>query len=138
MLNALAAWGINAISRFNGMFAIALWDRKEHRLLLARDRYGMKPLYYSRYGRSFAFASEQKAILADAAKSREIDLPAMLEYFTFQNFFTERTLTGGRPNTAAGHYPTLELRAPNLPSSSIDIGISVFGAGRARQSPRLR
>ena len=68
------------------MFAIALWDRKERRLLLARDRYGVKPLYYSRYGRCFAFASEQKAILSDPAKPKDVYLPAMLEYFTFQNF----------------------------------------------------
>ena len=110
VLNALAAWGVDAISRFNGMFAIALWDRKERRLLLARDRYGVKPLYYSRYGRCFAFASEQKAILSDSAKPKDVDLPAMLEYFTFQNLFTDRTLTKDIRLLPPGCYLILDLK----------------------------
>ena len=110
VLNALAAWGVDAISRFNGMFAIALWDRKERRLLLARDRYGVKPLYYSRYGRCFAFASEQKAILSDPAKPKDVDLPAMLEYFTFQNLFTDRTLTKDIRLLPPGSYLILDLK----------------------------
>ena len=46
VLSALAEWGADALLKFNGMFALAFWDRKEKRLLLARDRYGIKPLYY--------------------------------------------------------------------------------------------
>jgi asparagine synthase (glutamine-hydrolysing) len=61
VLHALCAWGSEALKRFNGMFALALWDRKEKVLLLARDRYGIKPLYIGRQGKLFAFGSEQKA-----------------------------------------------------------------------------
>ena len=57
VLNALGAWGIKALDRFNGMFALALWDRREQKLLLARDRYGIKPLYYSERNGVFAFGS---------------------------------------------------------------------------------
>src|SRR5471030_2400131 len=46
VLNALIAWGVKGLERFNGMFGLALWDRQEQTLLLARDRYGIKPLYY--------------------------------------------------------------------------------------------
>ncbi|HEY6512505.1 MAG TPA: asparagine synthase (glutamine-hydrolyzing) [Burkholderiaceae bacterium] len=109
VLNALAAWGTEAIRRFNGMFALALWDRRERRLLLARDRYGIKPLYHANQGGHFAFASEHKAILAIPGFERRLDAPALREYLTFQNFFTERTLLRGVAMLPAGHYALLEL-----------------------------
>jgi asparagine synthase (glutamine-hydrolysing) len=95
VLKAFAAWGQKALERFNGMFALALWDRERKELLLARDRYGIKPLYYTRIGDKFLFGSEIKAILANGEYRTEIDLEGLLEYFTFQNFFTDRTLFKG-------------------------------------------
>lgn len=108
VLNALARWGTAAIQRFNGMFAFALWDRRERRLLLARDRYGIKPLYVLQQGALFAFASEQKAILAIPGVQRRVDKPALMEYFTFQNFFTDRTLLEGMRIVPAGHWGVLD------------------------------
>jgi asparagine synthase (glutamine-hydrolysing) len=92
VLKALAQWGEKAFNRFNGMFALALWDRQKKELLLARDRYGIKPLYYAQVGNKFIFGSEVKAILADPAYRTEMDREGLLEYLTFQNFFTDRTL----------------------------------------------
>ena len=109
VLNALAAWGTAALQRFNGMFALALWDRRERRLLLARDRYGIKPLYFAQQGRVFAFGSEQKAILAVPGIERRLDKPALLEYFTFQNFFTDHTLLEDLRILPAGHHAVLDL-----------------------------
>ncbi len=113
VLYALVHWGPAALNRFNGMFAFALWDRKERRLLLARDRYGIKPLYIARQGGSFWFASEQKAILSDARFRRALDKPALLEYFTFQNIFTDRTLLEDIQLLPPGHYITIDLGAGN-------------------------
>ena len=62
VLNAWHAWGTDAVLRFNGMFAFAIWDRKERKLFLVRDRYGIKPLYYAIFGNVVLFGSEQKAI----------------------------------------------------------------------------
>ena len=92
VLNSFIEWGPRCIHRFNGMFAYALWDKKERVLHFARDRYGIKPLYYGQWGNTFTFASEQKAILENPIAKIEIDKKALLEYFTFQNIFTNRTL----------------------------------------------
>lgn len=113
VLYAMACWGTDALRRFNGMFAFALWDRLERRLLLARDRYGIKPLYIGTQGRRVCFASEQKAILADPSFIRTLDTPALLEYFTFQNIFTSRTLLKNIHLLPAGHYATLDLETKN-------------------------
>jgi asparagine synthase (glutamine-hydrolysing) len=112
VLNAFAAWGTDALMRFNGMFAFALWDRQEQRLLLARDRYGIKPLYYSLTSDHLLFGSEQKAMLAHPGAPRSIDKAALLEYFTFQNIFTDRTLVENIRLLPAGHYGWFDLRLP--------------------------
>lgn len=109
LLNALAAWGTKALLKFNGMFAFALWDRKEKRLTLGRDRYGIKPLYFCRRGNRFAFASEQKALRTLPDFAPRIDRQGVLEYFTFQNIFTDRTLIEGVELLPAGYYATLDL-----------------------------
>lgn len=92
VLNAWVEWGQDCVVKFNGMFAFAIWDKREQSLYLVRDRYGIKPLYYAQWGDIFLFASEQKAILEHPVSKRELDKKALLEYFTFQNIFTDRTL----------------------------------------------
>ena len=82
VLKALAQWGEGAFTRFNGMFALALWDKQRKELLLARDRYGIKPLYYAKVGNKFLFGSEVKAILADPAYRTEMDREGLLEYLS--------------------------------------------------------
>jgi asparagine synthase (glutamine-hydrolysing) len=109
VLNALAQWGPDALLKFNGMFGLALWDRKEGSLLLARDRYGIKPLYYSRQGHYFAFGSEQKAIFAQPTFKRKLNKRALLEYLTFQNIFTNQTLLEDLFILPAGYYAKLHV-----------------------------
>ena len=92
VLAAYVQWGARALDRLNGMFAFAVWDKKTKMLFLARDRYGIKPLYYTLQKNVFLFGSEIKAILAHPAYQTEINREALLEYFTFQNFFNDRTL----------------------------------------------
>ena len=108
VLYALIHWGTEALLRFNGMFALAFWDTKERSLLLARDRFGIKPLYYSRQGSVLAFGSEQKAILAHPEFQRKIDASALMEYFTFQNILSDRTLIEDIRILPAGHYAILK------------------------------
>jgi asparagine synthase (glutamine-hydrolysing) len=109
VLYSLAEWGSDALLKFNGMFALAFWDRKEKKLLLARDRYGIKPLYYFQNDKKLVFGSEQKAILEQPSFDRVINKKALLEYFTFQNIFTDQTLLEGIHLLQPGHYATINL-----------------------------
>ena len=110
ILYSLAEWGTDALLKFNGMFALAFWDQKEKKLLLARDRYGIKPLYYFHDDKKLVFGSEQKAILEQPSFDRVINKKALLEYFTFQNIFTDQTLLEGIHLLKAGHYGTIDLQ----------------------------
>tara|TARA_A100000171_G_C2135957_1_gene150249 strand:- start:1653 stop:3539 length:1887 start_codon:yes stop_codon:yes gene_type:complete len=109
VLNALAHWGPEAIRRFNGMFAFALWDEKEQKLLLARDRYGVKPLYFTKVGNKILFASEIKSFLAEPAFQVKVNKDSLLEYLTFQNFFTSQTLYDNVRLIPAATYITVTL-----------------------------
>jgi asparagine synthase (glutamine-hydrolysing) len=109
ILYAYAEWGEKALLRFNGMFAFAIWDKQQQELFLARDRYGIKPLYYTLQGNIFLFGSEVKAILAHPTYRVEMDKEALLEYFTFQNFFTDKTLFKDVKLLPAGTYMRVSL-----------------------------
>lgn len=107
VLNAYAQWGSECVGQLNGMFAFAIWDSFERTLFLARDRYGIKPLYYCILGNAFLFASEQKAIITDSRLRRELDLEALVEYFSFQNIFTDRTFLRNVRLFPAGTWATI-------------------------------
>lgn len=92
VLKAYAQWGKRAVSRLNGMFAFVIWDKIKNVLFLARDRYGIKPLYYAFHNETFLFSSENKAFDEFPGFKRSIDKEALIEYMTFQNFLSERTL----------------------------------------------
>ncbi len=104
VLYAYKEWGISCIRRFNGMFAFALWDRKNKKGYLARDRYGIKPLYYYKDGEKLVFGSEIKAILKHPEIKADLDYKALKEYFTFQNVLSDRTLFKGIRLMEPGSY----------------------------------
>ncbi len=82
IVHAYEQWGDDCVARLRGMFAFAVWDEKRHRLLLARDRFGVKPLYYAEHGRRFAFASEVRPLLEILpALPRRTDLHALQQLF---------------------------------------------------------
>ncbi len=114
VLKAYEEWGEKCVDRFNGMFAFAIYDSRRQELVLARDRYGLKPLYYMRHGRTFLFASEIKAILAYPDVRAAMDVEGLLEYFTFQNFFTDKTLFAGIRLLPAGCLMRVSVRSPQV------------------------
>lgn len=96
VLRALAEWGDDALTRFNGQWAIALWDGRRRRLLLSRDRVGIHPLYYAESAERVVFASEVKAIFAaDPALRRGLDPVGLDQTFTFWAAIAPRTVFRG-------------------------------------------
>jgi asparagine synthase (glutamine-hydrolysing) len=112
VLNAYVAWGSACVERFNGMFAFAIWDGERSELFLARDRFGVKPLYYADLGRVFLFGSEIKSLLEHDALTARLSLPHLLEYFTFQNVFTDGTLFADVRMLPPGHHLTVRPNGP--------------------------
>ena len=77
-------FGADCVAMLHGMFAFAIWDAGKQTMLIARDRLGKKPLYYSAYGGKFVFGSELKAVIANPHVPRETDAEALADYFSFQ------------------------------------------------------
>lgn len=108
ILKAYAEWGEACVQRFVGMFAFALWDLRAHSLFLARDRMGIKPLYYSRDAGRFLFASNVQALLAAGGVDTSIDPVALHHHFTLHAVVpAPRTLFNGVRKLQPGHTLTL-------------------------------
>lgn len=104
VIQALRAWGEDALPRFNGQFAIALWTPRTQTLLLARDRLGVRPLHICEHAGRIYFASEVKAIFAaDPTIPREIDPVGLAETFTFWTVLAPRTVFRGIEELRPGH-----------------------------------
>ncbi len=110
ILAAYAEWGVDCLSRFNGMFAFALWDTGRRRLFCARDRFGIKPFYYFRQGRTFAFASEIKGLLAHPNAPRRPNDRAIFDYLSLgKSDHTEQTFFDGIVSLPAAHFLIYDL-----------------------------
>jgi len=110
VLRSYIEWGERCVDRFNGMFAFAIHDRRRGDLFLARDRYGIKPLYLADVEGALLFGSEIKSFLAHPDFRPKLSLPHLLEYFTFQNIFSDGTLFSGVRLLPPGRTLTISLR----------------------------
>ena len=104
ILHLFEEYGPECLSRLNGQFAIAIWDRRQRSLFLARDRLGVRPLFYTRAGDVLIFGSEIKAILADPRVPAEIDPVALDQIFTFWSSLSPRTCFRGIQELPPGHF----------------------------------
>ncbi|SRR5579871_1585457 len=102
LLKAYARWGVGCLAKFRGMFAFALWDAQQHRLFIARDPMGIKPLYYAQAGEFFLFASEVRALLATGLIRRSIGTAGLMNYLTFGSAYDPLTLIEGIRAVPAG------------------------------------
>lgn len=110
ILAAYDRWGPACLERFNGMWSIALYDQRLRTLFLARDRFGVKPLYYAVDGGRFVFASEIKALLPMMKNAPRANLPRLLDYLVWSiSDFSEETMFEQVVQLPPGHYMTLDL-----------------------------
>ncbi|MDX9785210.1 MAG: asparagine synthase (glutamine-hydrolyzing) [Desulfobacterales bacterium] len=104
-------WGEKVFERLRGMFAIALWDERRRQLLLARDRMGKKPLYYSNNKGRLVFGSEIKAVLEAPDVSRDVDLTAMFDYLSLLYVPSPKTIFKAVRKLPAAHYAVVTAEA---------------------------
>ena len=137
--------GDSCVDRLNGMFAFAIWDASAKRLMLARDRIGVKPLYWCAVGGHFLFASEIRALLEHPLVPRELDRESFYHNLTFLSTPAPRTMFAGIQRLAPGHRMVVDARGPasNVVgcarcSSSRSDGIRRRGYGCARDPRSAR
>jgi asparagine synthase (glutamine-hydrolysing) len=106
LLKAYGRWGEAALRKLRGMFAFAIWDAQRHRLFLARDPMGIKPLYYGRFGEVFLFASELRVLLDTGLVPRRLDRAGLLNYLNFGSLCDPITLIQGISCLRPGHFLT--------------------------------
>ena len=132
LLKAYACWGEQCLLKFRGMFAFALWDARRHRLFIARDPMGIKPLYYTQSGPYFLFASEVRTILGTGLLPRRLDQAGLLNYLTFGSAYDPLTLVEGIRSLPPGRSLTWERGAHHessywdLVDDSADAASSAF------------
>lgn len=104
IVHAFEEWGEGCLERLNGEFALAVYDRETQRLFLARDRFGIRPLFVAEFGGDFVFASEAKALLRHPGAERRLDPFAVVETFTLWAVQPDRSAFPGIRELPAGHY----------------------------------
>ncbi|MFL5733733.1 MAG: asparagine synthase (glutamine-hydrolyzing) [Chloroflexia bacterium] len=107
LVHAYEQYGESFVERLNGMFAFALWDKRKRLLMLARDRMGIKPLYYSYQDGVLAFGSELKVLMARPEQSRDIDLISLQQYLALEHIPPPRSIISGVQKLPAGCSLTL-------------------------------
>ncbi len=113
IVHAWEEWGPACVDLFRGMFAFALWDANQETLFLARDRFGIKPLYYAILSDgTVLFASELKGLLANPERPRELDASAVEEYFAYGYVPDPRSIYRGVAKLPPGHVLTMRRRSP--------------------------
>jgi asparagine synthase (glutamine-hydrolysing) len=131
LLAAYERWGADALVRLHGMFAFALWDGARGRLLLARDRLGVKPLYYARGMGWIAFASEVRALLASGLVAPALDERALWDYLGHQTAATPATLLRGVSMLEPGHVLDVTAAGPGTPRQYWNMLDAAAAAGTA-------
>jgi asparagine synthase (glutamine-hydrolysing) len=144
LLKAYRRWGEQCLTKFRGMFAFAIWDARRHRLFLARDPMGIKPLYYAESGPYFLFASEVRTLLGTELIPRRLDRAGLVNFLTFGSAYDPLTLVEGIRTLPAGHTLTWEngklqqAQYWDLVDSDGQSAVNAFGNDERRAAENLQ
>ena len=139
LLRAYEAWGVDCLRKLNGMFAVAIWDDRKRQLLLARDRFGEKPLYVARTPRSVVFASEMKAILAVRPELREANRKSVYRYLSRGDLgLDQESFFEGIECLGPSHYLLLDEHGRGEPKRYWQASIGSVPHNRAAAVERFR
>ncbi len=104
IIAAYSRWGTDCVSHFNGMFAFAIWDKETKELFIARDRLGIKPLYYSYSNNVLVFSSEIRSLLSSQLIPKKLDENSLSDYLRYQTVHAPNTIVKGVKMLMPGHY----------------------------------
>ncbi len=114
ILHGYEEWGEDCINRLSGMYCFAIHDAKKKRIMLGRDRLGIKPLYYHHYGNKLIFANEIKAILEWDGYDRQVDVTGLYQYLGYEFVPAPRTLFEGIRKLRQGHYAMFDMNSGEM------------------------
>lgn len=109
ILHAYEEWGVKCVEKLIGMFAFAIWDSRLGKIFLARDRIGIKPLYYWKHESGFAFASEPKALVDLPSFTREIEYSALFQYLIYGYISGRHSIWKGIKRLLPGHFLFVDI-----------------------------
>lgn len=132
IIAAYARWGEDCVNRFNGMFAFCIWDNLKQELFIARDRLGIKPLYYIYTNEVLAFSSEIRSLLASELIVRQLDENSLVDYLRYQTVHAPNTIVKGVKMLMPGHYIKNDSRKVTIHSYwNLKKNISHASAGKS-------
>ena len=120
ILRGYGKWGVDVFRRMRGMFALAIWDGAKHELVLARDRLGIKPLYYFADKENFVFASELRALLASGLVQRRLSIEGVDSYLATGAVESPLTIIDGVRQLLPGHYLQVKAKEAGLEVNDVE------------------
>ena len=114
IIAAYMRWGADCLSRFNGMYAFAIWDTEKKELFIARDRMGIKPLYYYQHNGMFLFSSEVRSLLASDLVPRKLNEAALSDYLRYQTVLAPQTMVKNVMMLMPGHHITITAKETTI------------------------
>ncbi len=138
ILEGFAKWGVDLFKKLNGMFAFSIYDKELNKIYIARDRFGVKPLYYYSYNQDFIFGSEIKAILASNIIDKKISYQGLYEYLHFATTLGETTFYKNIKKLKGGYYIEYNIKKRELNIKKYKLNYEVISSNDSLEDAVLK